>query len=43
MVGDATKAKVACHDMFQLMDRISAIDGLEPTGVKRLGRLSSET
>ena len=32
MVGDATKAKVACHDMFQLMDRISAIDGLEPTG-----------
>ena len=32
MVGDATKAKVACHDMFQLMDRISAIDGLEPAG-----------
>jgi len=32
MVGDATKAKVACHDMFQLMDRVSAIDGLEPTG-----------
>ncbi|CAE7381505.1 ABCB1, partial [Symbiodinium pilosum] len=32
MVGDATKAKVACHDMFQLMDRVSAIDGLEPVG-----------
>ena len=30
MVGDATKAKVACHDLFQLMDRVSAIDGLEP-------------
>ena len=32
MVGDATKAKVACHDMFKLMDRVSAIDGLEPVG-----------
>jgi len=32
MVGDATKAKVACHDMFKLMDRQSAIDGLEPVG-----------
>lgn len=34
MVGDATKAKVACHDMFQLMDRDSLIDGLDPTGTK---------
>eukprot|EP00435_Cladocopium_sp_Y103_P003448 s4310_g1.t1 len=32
MVGDASKAKVACHDMFQLMDRASLIEGLEPTG-----------
>jgi len=32
MMGDATKAKVACYDMFKLMDRVSAIDGLEPTG-----------
>jgi len=32
MVGDASKAKVACHDMFQLMDRRSTIEGLEPTG-----------
>eukprot|EP00439_Symbiodinium_sp_Y106_P024056 s2066_g2.t3 len=32
MAGDATKAKVACHDMFKLMDRVSQIDGLEPTG-----------
>mmetsp|Transcript_37903 Transcript_37903/g.84730 ORF Transcript_37903/g.84730 Transcript_37903/m.84730 type:complete len:699 (-) Transcript_37903:43-2139(-) len=32
MAGDATKAKVACHDMFKLMDRQSLIDGLEPTG-----------
>ncbi|CAK9045272.1 ATP-dependent translocase ABCB1 (ATP-binding cassette sub-family B member 1) (Multidrug resistance protein 1) (P-glycoprotein 1) (Phospholipid transporter ABCB1) (CD antigen CD243) [Durusdinium trenchii] len=32
MVGDATKAKVACHDMFKLMDRVSLIEGLEPRG-----------
>ncbi|CAE7217756.1 ABCB1 [Symbiodinium natans] len=32
MAGDATKAKVACHDMFKLMDRVSQIDGLEPSG-----------
>ncbi|CAJ1362610.1 unnamed protein product [Effrenium voratum] len=32
MVGDATKAKVACHDMFKLMDRQSLIEGLEPAG-----------
>jgi hypothetical protein len=24
--------QVACHDMFQLMDRASLIEGLEPTG-----------
>lgn len=34
MVGDATKAKVACHDMFQLMDRETLIDGLDPKGSK---------
>ncbi|CAE7260932.1 ABCB1 [Symbiodinium pilosum] len=32
MAGDATKAKVACHDMFKLMDRVSQINGLEPVG-----------
>jgi len=32
MIGDASKATVACHDMFKLMDRVSAIDGLEPKG-----------
>ena len=32
MMGDATKAKVACHDMFKLMDRESQIEGLEPKG-----------
>jgi ABC-type multidrug transport system fused ATPase/permease subunit len=32
MVGDATKAKVACHDMFKLMDRETLINGLEPKG-----------
>ena len=32
MIGDAAKAKVACHDMFQLLDRESLIEGLEPKG-----------
>eukprot|EP00930_Biecheleria_cincta_P042445 TRINITY_DN29208_c0_g1_i1.p1 TRINITY_DN29208_c0_g1~~TRINITY_DN29208_c0_g1_i1.p1 ORF type:complete len:1315 (-),score=229.41 TRINITY_DN29208_c0_g1_i1:121-3717(-) len=32
MMGDLTKAKVACHDMFKLLDRQSKINGLEPTG-----------
>ncbi|CAK9118150.1 unnamed protein product [Durusdinium trenchii] len=32
MMGDATKAKVACHDMFKLMDRQSQIEGLDPKG-----------
>ncbi|OLQ10644.1 Multidrug resistance protein 1 [Symbiodinium microadriaticum] len=31
-MGDAAKAKVACHDMFKLLDRVSKIDGLEPKG-----------
>jgi len=31
-VGDVGKAKVACHDMFQLLDRKSEIDGIEPKG-----------
>eukprot|EP00443_Scrippsiella_acuminata_P089370 CAMPEP_0115398044 /NCGR_PEP_ID=MMETSP0271-20121206/14118_1 /TAXON_ID=71861 /ORGANISM="Scrippsiella trochoidea, Strain CCMP3099" /LENGTH=1281 /DNA_ID=CAMNT_0002821813 /DNA_START=36 /DNA_END=3881 /DNA_ORIENTATION=- len=31
-LGDGVKAKVACHDMFKLMDRESPIDGLDPTG-----------
>ena len=26
------RCQVACHDMFQLMDRASLIEGLEPTG-----------
>jgi ATP-binding cassette subfamily B (MDR/TAP) protein 1 len=34
MVGDAAKAKVACHDMFELMDRNSLIDGLDPEGAQ---------
>ncbi|CAJ1449438.1 unnamed protein product, partial [Effrenium voratum] len=32
MVGDTAKAKVACHDMFKLLDRQSLIEGLEPSG-----------
>mmetsp|Transcript_57302 Transcript_57302/g.101615 ORF Transcript_57302/g.101615 Transcript_57302/m.101615 type:complete len:1276 (+) Transcript_57302:45-3872(+) len=28
----AAKASVACHDMFVLLDRVSSINGLEPTG-----------
>mmetsp|Transcript_30535 Transcript_30535/g.54595 ORF Transcript_30535/g.54595 Transcript_30535/m.54595 type:complete len:1272 (-) Transcript_30535:403-4218(-) len=32
MMGDATKAKVAAHDMFKLLDRRSKIEGLEPMG-----------
>lgn len=32
MMGDLTKAKVACHDMFKLLDRESKINGLQPTG-----------
>ncbi|CAJ1336106.1 unnamed protein product [Effrenium voratum] len=31
-IGDAAKAKVACHDMFKLLDRVSKIDGMEPKG-----------
>lgn len=31
-IGDAARAKVACHDMFQLLDRPSMINGLEPEG-----------
>lgn len=32
IVGDTTKAKVACHDMFKLIDRVSQIEGLQPKG-----------
>merc|ERR550534_2021443 len=32
MLGDIDKAKVACVDMFKLMDRESQINGLEPDG-----------
>jgi len=32
VVGDGAKAKLACHDIFQLLDRPSKIDGLEPDG-----------
>merc|ERR1712232_800365 len=32
ITGDMSKAKVASHDMFQLLDTKSNIDGLEPTG-----------
>lgn len=32
LMGDLTKAKVACHDMFKLLDRQSKINGLEPAG-----------
>lgn len=31
-LGNVTKAKVACHDMFALMDRKSLVNGLEPVG-----------
>jgi ATP-binding cassette subfamily B (MDR/TAP) protein 1 len=34
LTGDLGKAKVAAHDMFQLLDRKSQIDGLCPTGGK---------
>lgn len=34
MTGDVGKAKVAAHSMFQLLDRKSLIDGLEPVGKK---------
>jgi ATP-binding cassette subfamily B (MDR/TAP) protein 1 len=30
--GDLGKAKVSCHDMFELLDRKSQIDGLSPIG-----------
>jgi len=30
--GDITKAKVAAHDMFQLLDRQTQIDGMNPRG-----------
>lgn len=32
IMGDTAKAKVACHDMFKLMDRQSLIEGLHPKG-----------
>ncbi|CAE7643961.1 ABCB5 [Symbiodinium sp. CCMP2592] len=32
MTGDLAKAKVAAHDMFEIIDRQSLIDGLEPAG-----------
>lgn len=32
MTGDLAKAKVAAHDMFEIIDRRSLIDGLEPAG-----------
>lgn len=32
MGGDVGKAKVACHDMFKILDRQSKIDGMNPTG-----------
>lgn len=32
MMGDFTKAKVACSEMFKLLDRASKIEGLEPKG-----------
>ena len=31
-LGNITKAKVACRDMFALMDRMSLVNGLEPVG-----------
>ena len=31
-LGNVTKAKVACRDMFALMDRKSLVNGLEPVG-----------
>mmetsp|Transcript_134539 Transcript_134539/g.335689 ORF Transcript_134539/g.335689 Transcript_134539/m.335689 type:complete len:1325 (+) Transcript_134539:96-4070(+) len=36
MVGDMSKAKAACHDMFKVLNRESQIDGLEPNGKKLL-------
>jgi len=30
LTGDAAKAKVACHDLFEYLERKSQIDGLEP-------------
>ncbi|CAE8591670.1 unnamed protein product [Polarella glacialis] len=32
MLGDGAKAKLAAHGIFSLIDRQSAIDGLEPSG-----------
>jgi len=44
MAADMGKAKVAAHDMFQLLDREPLINGLEPTGAtpaagEKLGRV----
>mmetsp|Transcript_29467 Transcript_29467/g.78490 ORF Transcript_29467/g.78490 Transcript_29467/m.78490 type:complete len:309 (-) Transcript_29467:875-1801(-) len=38
MVGDAKKAKLAAHDMFRILDRVSAINGLAPTGLIPTGQ-----
>lgn len=32
LTGDLAKAKVAAHDMFEILDRETRINGLEPTG-----------
>ncbi|CAE7377852.1 ABCB11 [Symbiodinium natans] len=32
LTGDLAKAKVAAHDMFQIIDKETRINGLEPTG-----------
>jgi len=32
MVGNAAQAKMACYNLFKLLDRVSLIDGLKPTG-----------
>mmetsp|Transcript_3666 Transcript_3666/g.8531 ORF Transcript_3666/g.8531 Transcript_3666/m.8531 type:complete len:1275 (-) Transcript_3666:341-4165(-) len=34
MMGDATKARQACYSIFQLLDRVSLVDGLDPKGQK---------
>jgi len=34
MLGDASKARQACYSIFQLLDRVSQVDGLDPKGQK---------
>ena len=42
-LGNITKAKVACRDMFALMDRKSLVNGLEPVGDMSMSLLAYTT